>query len=124
MFLKVIACEIAVRELQYAAARSRNLIDLEFLTQGHHDTPASGRQEIQQRIGQVVKLPQGYRIEYGGQFESAERAYQRLMLLGIGVIAGTGADELMITANIFDHEKRKRSFEIVAEVHGGMTRRG
>jgi CzcA family heavy metal efflux pump len=45
-------------------------------------------QEIQQRIGQAVKLPQGYRIEYGGQFESAERAYQRLMLLGIGVIAG------------------------------------
>jgi len=40
------------------------------------------------------------------------------------LIAGTGADELMITANIFDHEKRKRSFEIVAEVHGGMTRRG
>ena len=35
-------------------------------------------------------------------------------------IARTGADELMITANIFDHEKRKRSFAIVAEVHGGM----
>jgi luciferase family oxidoreductase group 1 len=32
----------------------------------------------------------------------------------------TGADELMVTANIFDHEKRKRSFEIVAEVHGEM----
>jgi luciferase family oxidoreductase group 1 len=32
----------------------------------------------------------------------------------------TGADELMVTANIFDHEKRKRSFEIVAEVHGAM----
>jgi CzcA family heavy metal efflux pump len=45
-------------------------------------------QEIQQRIGQTVNLPQGYRIEYGGQFESAERAYQRLTLLGIGVIAG------------------------------------
>jgi luciferase family oxidoreductase group 1 len=30
----------------------------------------------------------------------------------------TGADELMVTANIFDHEKRKRSFEIVAEVAG------
>jgi luciferase family oxidoreductase group 1 len=33
----------------------------------------------------------------------------------------TGADELMITANIFDHEKRKRSFEIVAELHRNMT---
>ena len=28
----------------------------------------------------------------------------------------TGADELMVTANIFDHDKRKRSFEIVAGV--------
>ncbi|HJU14981.1 MAG TPA: LLM class flavin-dependent oxidoreductase [Stellaceae bacterium] len=33
----------------------------------------------------------------------------------------TGADELIVTANIFDHGKRKRSFEIVAEVHG-MTK--
>ena len=32
----------------------------------------------------------------------------------------TGADELMVTANIFDHTARKRSFEIVAEVHGAM----
>src|SRR5712691_11284095 len=45
-------------------------------------------QEIQQRVAQAVKLPQGYRIEYGGQFESAERAFQRLLLLGIGVVAG------------------------------------
>jgi len=33
----------------------------------------------------------------------------------------THANELMVTANIFDHKKRKRSFEIVAEVHGAMT---
>jgi luciferase family oxidoreductase group 1 len=32
----------------------------------------------------------------------------------------TGADELMVNANIIDHAKRKRSFEIVAEVHGAM----
>jgi hypothetical protein len=55
MFLKIIACEIAVRELQFAAARSKNLVDLEFLTQGHHDTPATGRQEIQQRIDAVPR---------------------------------------------------------------------
>ncbi len=53
MYLKVIACEIAVRELQYAAARCTNLIDLEFLTQGHHDNPAVGRVELQKRIDAV-----------------------------------------------------------------------
>jgi luciferase family oxidoreductase group 1 len=37
------------------------------------------------------------------------------------LIARTGADELMVTANIYDHEKRKRSFEIVAEVGGLST---
>jgi len=36
------------------------------------------------------------------------------------LVQRTGADELMVTANIFDHDKRKRSFEIVAEIHGGM----
>ena len=32
------------------------------------------------------------------------------------LVARTGADELMVTANIFDHAKRKRSFEIMAQV--------
>jgi hypothetical protein len=53
MFLKVIACEIAVRELYYAAACSPNLVDLEFLTQGYHDLPGTGREEIQKRIDAV-----------------------------------------------------------------------
>ena len=44
--------------------------------------------EIQRRIAQAVKLPEGYRIEYGGQFESEQRATRRLEILGIGVIAG------------------------------------
>ena len=33
------------------------------------------------------------------------------------MIQRTSANEVMVTANIFDHGKRKRSFEIVAEVH-------
>jgi luciferase family oxidoreductase group 1 len=36
-------------------------------------------------------------------------------------IARTGADELMITAQIFDHDARRRSFEIVAEAHEALT---
>jgi luciferase family oxidoreductase group 1 len=34
----------------------------------------------------------------------------------IDFVHRTGADELMVTANIFDHAKRKRSFEIVAQM--------
>ncbi|MDR3532399.1 MAG: LLM class flavin-dependent oxidoreductase, partial [Rhodopila sp.] len=41
---------------------------------------------------------------------------------GLGAfIASTGADELMVTAQIFDHAARKRSFEILANVHRHIT---
>ena len=53
MFLKVIACEIAARELYHTAARTRNLVDIELLTQGYHDIPGTGRTEIQKRIDAV-----------------------------------------------------------------------
>jgi luciferase family oxidoreductase group 1 len=33
-------------------------------------------------------------------------------------VAETGVDEVMITGNIFDHQKRLRSFEIAAEIAG------
>ncbi|BCH27954.1 alkane 1-monooxygenase [Mesorhizobium sp. L-8-10] len=33
----------------------------------------------------------------------------------------TGADELMVTAQIFDHEARKRSFEILMQVHKDLS---
>lgn len=35
-------------------------------------------------------------------------------------IRQTGADELIVTAQIHDHEARKRSFEILADVHPGL----
>ena len=53
MFLKVIACEVAARELYHVAAQCRNLIDVELLTQGYHDIPATGRTELQKRIDAV-----------------------------------------------------------------------
>ena len=36
-------------------------------------------------------------------------------------VASTGADELMVTAQIFDHGARKRSFEILADVHASLA---
>ncbi|WP_395448366.1 LLM class flavin-dependent oxidoreductase [Aminobacter sp. UC22_36] len=37
-------------------------------------------------------------------------------------IARTGADELMVTAQVFDHTARKRSYEILAEVGAGLSK--
>ena len=37
--------------------------------------------EMQERIAQRIHLPEGYRLEYGGQFESEESASQTLLLL-------------------------------------------
>lgn len=49
-FFKVIACEIALREICFAAARASNIVDLEFLPQGLHDTPNLGLEQVQQRV--------------------------------------------------------------------------
>jgi len=37
----------------------------------------------------------------------------------LAFIAETGADEIMMTSQIFDHAARLRSFEIVAEIRDG-----
>ncbi len=39
-------------------------------------------------MAQEVKLPTGYHIEFGGQFESAEEASRILLLLGSAVVVG------------------------------------
>lgn len=48
---------------------------------------ASAVAEIQQRVAREVTLPEGYFIEYGGQFESQQRATTLILVLaGISVI--------------------------------------
>jgi cobalt-zinc-cadmium resistance protein CzcA len=37
--------------------------------------------EAQQRLRSVIRLPQGYRIEWGGQFENLDRARKRLSIV-------------------------------------------
>jgi CzcA family heavy metal efflux pump len=43
--------------------------------------------DIQQRVAGAVSLPQGYHIEYGGQFESEAQASRQLLWLSLGVVA-------------------------------------
>jgi len=88
---------------------------------------------LNNRIGQPSRVPPPV-----ADFEATLDPYRRAVVddaLGAAIVgdretvrrglddlvARTGADELMVTANIYDHAKRKRSFEIVAEAHGGMT---
>lgn len=52
--LKVIACEIAFRELCFCASQSRNIIDFSFMTKGLHDKGAEKmREALQEEIDQV-----------------------------------------------------------------------
>ncbi|MEE4381979.1 MAG: efflux RND transporter permease subunit [Pseudomonadales bacterium] len=44
--------------------------------------------DIRRAVAAAVELPPGFRVEYGGQFESAESATQRLMILGAVVVLG------------------------------------
>jgi Cu/Ag efflux pump CusA len=44
--------------------------------------------DIQSSIARSVPMPSGYRVEYGGQFESQESATRRLGVLFVAVVAG------------------------------------
>ena len=44
--------------------------------------------DIRERLVERLPMPPGYYVEYGGQFESAEQASQRLLILGAVVVIG------------------------------------
>ncbi len=66
--------------------------------------------DIQARVGRNVTLPQGYRVEYGGQFESEAQASRQLLWLSVGVVVaiflilstafGSSRDALLIMVNL------------------------
>jgi CzcA family heavy metal efflux pump len=66
--------------------------------------------EIRQRVEDNVALPQGYRVEYGGQFESEAQASRQLLWLSLGVVGaiffilmsafGSGRDAGLIMVNL------------------------
>ena len=44
--------------------------------------------EAQQRVGERVKLPEGYFVEYAGQFESQQRATTLILILAAVSVVG------------------------------------
>jgi luciferase family oxidoreductase group 1 len=59
-------------------------------------------------------LAQTLRWAIAGSPETVERGL-------MDFIAHTGADELMVTAQIFDHQARLRSYELLAQAHGRIA---
>ncbi len=45
-------------------------------------------EEIRMKVKDDVKLPEGYLVEYGGQFESSEEASRLMLFLGLFAVAG------------------------------------
>ena len=66
--------------------------------------------DIRRAVAQTVPMPAGYRVEYGGQFESEQSASRRLLVLGMGVVAalfmllvlafGRARDAILIMLNL------------------------
>jgi len=66
--------------------------------------------DIRAAVTRAVPMPAGYRVEYGGQFESEQSASQRLLALGVLVVAalfmllvlafGRARDALLIMVNL------------------------
>ena len=45
-------------------------------------------EDMRSAVAAAVPMPAGYRVEYGGQFESEQSASERLIVLGAGVVVG------------------------------------
>ena len=58
--------------------------------------------DMRDKLGQNLELPQGYHIEYGGQFESAAQASQLLLILGVVVIIGIFVLLMMAMSTVRD----------------------
>ena len=88
--------DVSVQDEPYSISRenAQRLIVVSFNTQGRD--LSSVIRDAQAKIGAQVKLPAGYAIEYGGQFESQQQANRTL--LGFGALALFGALLLLYKA--------------------------
>ena len=110
MHLKLICCEVLFREMCACIARSRHVIDVEFLTKGLHDLGCLGmRTRIQERIdavdpAQYDAILLGYALCGNGTADITARRIPIVLLRAhdcIGVLMG-GSD--LYLRYISDHQ--------------------
>ncbi|GHT25713.1 hypothetical protein FACS18942_01440 [Planctomycetales bacterium] len=81
MNLKLIACELLLREFCFAAARSPHRIDIEFLPKGLHD---AGRKKMSEKVAEAVAAADSL----AAQQKDSSRNYYDAILLGYGLCSG------------------------------------
>ncbi|GAA6167910.1 efflux RND transporter permease subunit [Sessilibacter corallicola] len=75
--------------------------------------------DIRDGIAKDIKLPPGYHVEYGGQFENAQSAGLRLLMLGIVVIVGIFF--LLVTAFNSVHDAGLIMLNLPLAIIGGIV---
>ena len=102
--------DITVAEGATIIARRENERQITIRTNIRGRDQGSFVQEAQSRVAEVVKLPPGYRVSWGGQFENFDRARQRLAIIipiTIGIIFlllfvtfGSAFDATLVLMNV------------------------
>jgi len=94
-----------------ASSMQQAFVALRTGTPGKLKTPVEGYRQSLPSSAQAM-LEQTLSVSAIGSPASVKAAIDAF-------VARTGADELMITSQIYDHQARLRSYEIVAEMAGG-----
>ncbi|HZO42930.1 MAG TPA: CusA/CzcA family heavy metal efflux RND transporter [Methylomirabilota bacterium] len=102
--------DITVADGATIIARRENERQITIRTNIRGRDQGSFVQEAQARVAEVVKLPPGYRVSWGGQFENFDRARQRLAIIipiTIGIIFlllfvtfGSAFDATLVLMNV------------------------
>ena len=111
--------DVRVSDQPYAISRENvsRVIVLGFNVEGRDLASVIG--ETQKRMASDLKLPSGYHIEYGGQFESQRQANRTL--LGFGSLALLGALLLLYMAFGTLHEALIVMFNLPLAMIGGIV---
>ena len=111
--------DVRVSDQPYAISRENvsRVIVLGFNVAGRDLASVIG--QTQQRIASDLRLPSGYHIEYGGQFESQRQANRTL--LGFGSLALLGALLLLYMAFGTLHEALIVMFNLPLAMIGGIV---